>query len=58
MIANTADAELTLTSCHPRFSASERIVIKAKLDEVATGAAALPPTPQNYGHTSGSAAGR
>jgi sortase A len=52
VIANTADAELTLTSCHPRFSASERIVIKAKLDEVATGAAALPPTPQDYGHTS------
>ena len=52
VIAPTADAELTLTSCHPRFSASQRIVIKAKLDEEATGAAALPPTPQNYGHAS------
>ena len=57
VIANTADAELTLTSCHPRFSASERIVIRAKLDEVATGAAALPPTPQNYGHTGEQPAG-
>ena len=38
----------------PRFSASERIVIKAKLDEVATGAAARPPTPQDYGHTEAS----
>ncbi len=52
VIANTTDAELTLTSCHPRFSASERIVIKATLDEVATGAAARPPTPQDYGHAS------
>jgi sortase A len=29
--ANTPDAELTLTSCNPRFSAAQRIVVKAKL---------------------------
>jgi sortase A len=31
VVANTPDAELTLTSCNPRYSASQRIVIKAKL---------------------------
>jgi sortase A len=31
VVANTPDAELTLTSCHPRYSADRRIVIKAKL---------------------------
>jgi sortase A len=31
VVANTPDAELTLTSCNPKFSASQRIVIKAKL---------------------------
>ena len=33
VVAPTTDAELTLTSCNPRYSASQRIVIKAKLDE-------------------------
>ena len=31
VVANTPDAELTLTSCNPRYSARQRIVIKAKL---------------------------
>jgi sortase A len=31
VVANTPDAELTLTSCNPRYSAAQRIVIKAKL---------------------------
>jgi sortase A len=31
VVANTPDAELTLTSCNPRYSAATRIVIKAKL---------------------------
>jgi len=31
VVAGTRDAQLTLTSCNPRFSAAERIVIKAKL---------------------------
>jgi sortase A len=31
VIANTPDAELTLTSCHPRYSADERLIVKAKL---------------------------
>ncbi|MFM8971210.1 MAG: class E sortase, partial [Actinomycetota bacterium] len=31
VVANTPDAQLTLTSCHPKYSAAQRIVIKAKL---------------------------
>ncbi len=31
VVANTPDAELTLTSCNPRYSARQRIVIKANL---------------------------
>jgi sortase A len=31
VVANTPDAQLTLTSCHPKYSASRRIVIKATL---------------------------
>ena len=31
VVDNTPDAQLTLTSCNPRYSAAERIVIKAKL---------------------------
>lgn len=31
VVANTPDPELTLTSCNPKGSASQRIVIKAKL---------------------------
>ena len=31
VVDNTADAELTLTSCNPKYSAAQRIVIKARL---------------------------
>jgi sortase A len=31
VVANTKDAELTLTACHPKGSAAERIVVKARL---------------------------
>jgi sortase A len=31
VVANTKDAELTLTSCNPKYSAAQRIVIKARL---------------------------
>jgi len=31
VVANTPDPQLTLTACHPKGSASQRIVIKAKL---------------------------
>jgi sortase A len=31
VVANTPDPQLTLTACHPKGSAAERIVIKAKL---------------------------
>lgn len=36
VLAPTPDAELTLTSCHPRYSARKRIIIKAKLDAAAS----------------------
>lgn len=32
VVSNTKDAELTLTSCNPKGSAAQRIVIRAKLD--------------------------
>lgn len=31
VVANTPDAQLTLTACHPKGSAAKRIVVKAKL---------------------------
>jgi sortase A len=31
VVANTPDAELTLTACHPKGSAAKRIVVKARL---------------------------
>jgi sortase A len=31
VVANTKDPQLTLTSCHPRYSAAERIIVKARL---------------------------
>ena len=31
VVANTPDTELTLTTCHPRYSAEQRLIVKAKL---------------------------
>ena len=31
VVDNTPDAELTLTSCHPQYSAAQRLIVKAKL---------------------------
>ena len=31
VVANTPDAQLTLTTCNPKFSARERLVVKADL---------------------------
>jgi sortase A len=31
VVDNTPDAQLTLTSCHPKYSASQRIVVKADI---------------------------
>jgi sortase A len=31
VVANTPDAQLTLTTCHPKYSARERLVVKADL---------------------------
>lgn len=51
--ANTPDAELTLTSCNPRFSAAQRIVIKAVLVPNQSAPIAKPNPPK---HTSGNKA--
>ena len=44
VVANTPDAELTLTSCNPRYSAAQRIVIKAKLVKKLSSKTTRPPT--------------
>jgi len=44
VVANTRDAQLTLTSCNPRYSAAERIVIKAKLERHSSARVYKPPT--------------
>jgi sortase A len=44
VVANTPDAELTLTSCNPRYSAAQRIVIKAKLVRKLSDKPHRPPT--------------
>ena len=45
VIAATSDVRLTLTSCHPRYSAAERMVVSALLDpEVSAPLATTPPT--------------
>jgi sortase A len=44
VIAGTADARLTLTSCHPLYSAADRIVVTAQLDaEHSAPIATVPP---------------
>ena len=42
VVANTLDPELTLTSCNPKGSAAQRIVIKAKLDVAKSSPPSLP----------------
>jgi sortase A len=49
VVANTKDAQLTLTSCNPRYSAAERIVIKARLVRERSAKPHKPPTHIN-GH--------
>ena len=49
VVDNTPDAELTLTSCNPRYSAAQRIVIKAKLVRQRSDKPHKPPTRIN-GH--------
>jgi sortase A len=44
VVNNTRDAQLTLTSCNPRYSAAERIVIKAKLLRRSSSKVHKPPT--------------
>jgi sortase A len=44
VVSNTKDAQLTLTSCNPRYSAAERIVIKAKLLRKESSKPVKPPT--------------
>lgn len=40
--ATPTEAWLTMTSCHPKFSAAQRFVVSARLDRVAPRAAGLP----------------
>lgn len=47
VVNNTRDAQLTLTSCNPRYSAAERIVIKAKLVRETSDKPQKPPTRVN-----------
>ena len=47
VVANTSDAELTLTSCNPRYSARQRLVIKAKLLRKLSDKPHKPPTEVN-----------
>ena len=51
VVDNTFDAQLTLTSCNPKYSAAQRIVIKAKLvpNESAKPSKPRPPKPHNKG---------
>jgi sortase A len=44
VVANTPDAELTLTSCNPRYSAAQRIVIRARLVRKLSPKPVKPPT--------------
>jgi sortase A len=44
VVANTPDAELTLTSCHPRYSAAQRLIVKAKLVRNLSAKPRRPPT--------------
>ncbi|MGE0879671.1 MAG: sortase [Acidimicrobiia bacterium] len=50
VLDQTDDATLTLTSCHPKYSAAKRIVIKAALDTTASPAPTAP-TPNAYADT-------
>jgi sortase A len=45
VLAPTDEAILTLTSCHPLYTANQRIIVTSVLDEAATEAALVPPTP-------------
>jgi sortase A len=45
VIAGTADTRLTLTSCHPLYSASSRIVVTAQLDVAHSAPVATVPPP-------------
>jgi sortase A len=47
VVANTPDAELTLTSCNPRYSAAQRIVIRARLVRKLSPKPIRPPTVVN-----------
>ena len=51
--ANTPDAELTLTSCNPRFSAAQRIVVKAVLVPNESAPVAKPNPPRQPSGNSG-----
>jgi sortase A len=57
VIASTPDATLTLTSCHPKYSAAQRIVVKAKLDPTGGAPAITTPTTRPAPTTTAAASG-
>jgi sortase A len=58
VVDNTRDAQLTLTSCNPKYSAEQRIVIKAKLAPKISPKPAKPrPRPEGAGRARLRAAG-
>jgi sortase A len=44
VVANTSDAQLTLTTCNPRYSAAERLIVHAKLARKLSSKPNKPPT--------------
>jgi sortase A len=53
VVANTPDAELTLTACTPKGSAAQRIVVKAKLAAKRSAPPTLSPKPRVTGSGKG-----
>jgi sortase A len=47
VLNQTSDSQLTLTTCNPRYSASQRLVVVARLDVAPAAAHSAPPPPPN-----------
>jgi len=50
VVDNTAQAELTLSACNPKYSAAQRIIIKAKLMAAKSPKPPEPPAPKPAAH--------
>ena len=51
VVANTSDAQLTLTTCNPRYSAAQRLIVHAKLARKLSSAPHKPPKTINGNET-------